>query len=67
VLTLTRKAGPRGGALLRELRQGGEAIEVRDAIQVGICLEAGVSLVTRNVSHFERVPGLRLSHPAELL
>ena len=52
---------------MRELRQGGEAIEVRDAIQVDICLEAGISLVTRNVSHFERVPDLRLSHPAELL
>lgn len=66
LLTLTRKAGLRGGALLAALRQDGEAIDVRDAMQAGICLEAGVPLVTRNVSHFERVPGLRLSHPAEL-
>jgi tRNA(fMet)-specific endonuclease VapC len=67
MLTLTRKAGLQGGALLGELRRGGEAIDVRDAMQAGICLEAGATLVTRNVSHFERVPGLRLSHPAELL
>jgi predicted nucleic acid-binding protein len=65
LLTLTRKAGLRGGALLGELRQGGVAIDVRDAMQAGICLEAGATLVTRNLSHFERVPGLRLLHPAE--
>jgi tRNA(fMet)-specific endonuclease VapC len=67
LLTLTRKAGLRGGALLGELRQTGEPIDVRDAMQAGICLEAGATLVTRNVSHFERVPGLRLAHPGELL
>lgn len=67
LLMLTRKAGLRGGALLGELRGGGEEIGVRDAMQAGICLEAGATLVTRNVSHFGRVPGLRLSHPEELL
>lgn len=67
LLTLTRKAGLRGGSLLGELRRGGEAIDVRDAMQAGICLETGATLVTRNVAHFERVPGLQLSHPADLL
>lgn len=67
LLTLTRKAGLRGGALLSELRRGGETIDVRDAMQAGICLEAGVLLVTRNLAHLERVPGLRVSHPANLL
>lgn len=66
VMTLTRKAGLRGGSLLAELRRRGEPIDVRDAMQAGICLEADSTLVTRNVSHFERVPGLSLSHPAEL-
>lgn len=66
-LTLTRKAGLRGGALLGELRRGGLAIDVRDAMQAGICLEADATLVTRNVSHFERVPGLRIAHPGDLL
>ena len=63
LLTLTRKAGLRGGALLAELRQSGETIDVRDAMQAGICLEAEVALVTRDLTHFARVPGLRLSHP----
>jgi tRNA(fMet)-specific endonuclease VapC len=67
LLTLTRRAGLRGGALLGELQRSGEAIDVRDAMQAGICLEAGATLVTRNVSHFERVPGLRCSQPSELL
>ncbi len=66
LLTLSRKAGLRGGALLSELRAGGASIGVRDAMQAGICLETGTTLVTRNVSHFERVPGLSISHPAEL-
>lgn len=67
LLTLTRKAGLRGGALLGELRRGGLSIDVRDAMQAGICLEAEATLVTRNVSHFERVPGLRIAHPSDLL
>jgi tRNA(fMet)-specific endonuclease VapC len=67
LLTLTRKAGLRGGALLGELRRGGTAIDVRDAMQAGICLETASTLVTRNVSHFERVPGLRIAHPTEHL
>jgi tRNA(fMet)-specific endonuclease VapC len=67
LLTLTRRAGLRGGTLLGELQRGGRAIDVRDAMQAGICLEADGTLVTRNVSHFERVPGLRSAHPTELL
>jgi tRNA(fMet)-specific endonuclease VapC len=66
-LTLTRKAGLRAGALLGELRSQGEAIDVRDAMQAGICLETGSTLVTRNVSHFDRISGLLLSDPADLL
>jgi len=67
LLTLTRKAGLRGGSLLGELRRRGEAIDIRDAMQAGICLEAGAILVTRNVAHFERIPDLQLAHPAELI
>jgi tRNA(fMet)-specific endonuclease VapC len=67
LLTLTRQAGLRGGALLGELRRSGAPIDIRDAMQAGVCLEADATLVTRNLAHFERVPGLRLRHPAELL
>ncbi len=67
LLTLTRKAGLRSGALLAELQRRGEPIDVRDALQVGICLESDSTLVTRNLAHFERVPGLRVVHPEALL
>lgn len=67
LLTLTRRAGLRAGALLQDLRRNGASIDVRDAMQAGICLEAGATLVTRNASHFERVPDLRLAHPVDLL
>lgn len=63
LLTLGRKAALRGGSLLGELRRAGVPIDVRDAMQAGICIEAGATLVTRNVDHFRRVPELDLSHP----
>lgn len=67
LLTLTRKAGLRSGALLAELQRRGEPIDVRDALQAGICLESDSTLATRNLAHFERVPGLRVVHPEALL
>ncbi len=64
-LPLTRSAALRAGTLLRVLRSEGQRLDVRDAMQAGICLEAGAPLVTRNQSHFERVDGLRAVHPAD--
>lgn len=62
-LLLTQTAALRAGALLRELRAIGAGIEIRDAMQAGICLEVGAPLVTRNVRHFARVPDLRVVEP----
>jgi tRNA(fMet)-specific endonuclease VapC len=62
-LMLTREAALRGGAVLRELRTAGTGIDIRDAMQAGICLQAGAPLVTRNVRHFAAVPGLELFEP----
>ena len=67
LLAFGRRAGLRSGELLAELRKRGFPVDFRDAMQAGICLEAGAKLVTRNVAHFERVPGLDLAHPDELL
>lgn len=63
LLTLGRRAALRGGSLLGELRRRGVPIDVRDAMQAGICIEAKATLVTRNVDHFRRVPELDVSHP----
>ncbi|HEY5344583.1 MAG TPA: type II toxin-antitoxin system VapC family toxin [Solirubrobacteraceae bacterium] len=62
-LGLTREAAVRAGALLRELRANGVGIDIRDAMQAGICLEAGAQLITRNIRHFARVPGLQAMEP----
>jgi tRNA(fMet)-specific endonuclease VapC len=66
-LALTRRAGVRAGAVLRELRAAGAGVEIRDAMQAGICLEAGAPLVTRNVRHFARVPDLQVVQPQSWL
>ncbi len=62
-LMLTRAAALRAGIVLHELRLARTGIDVRDAMQAGICLQAGVPLVTRNVRHFARVPGLHVIEP----
>lgn len=65
LLGLTRTAGLRAGAVLRALGSEGHGIEVRDAMQAGVCLDARRVLVTRNLGHFERVDGLRVVHPED--
>jgi predicted nucleic acid-binding protein len=62
-LVLTRKAALRAGGLLRELRANGAGIDIRDAMQAGICLEADTPLVTRNIRHFARVSELQVIEP----
>jgi predicted nucleic acid-binding protein len=64
-LELTREAALRGGNLLRDLRAAGAGIEIRDALQAGICLEACAPFVTRNVRHYARVPGLLVVEPQD--
>lgn len=52
----------RGGEVYARLRQGGEDIGVKDSLQAGICLRYDLPLLTRNVDHFRRVPGLRIAN-----
>jgi tRNA(fMet)-specific endonuclease VapC len=62
-LPLTLGAGVRGGEALANLRRSGNGIDIRDALQAGICLDANRPLVTRNRRHFDRVPGLSVVSP----
>jgi predicted nucleic acid-binding protein len=66
-LRLDRRSALRAGSLLRSLREGGRTLEVRDVLQAGIYLEAGATLITRNLGHYSRVPGLKVLAPAQLL
>jgi tRNA(fMet)-specific endonuclease VapC len=49
-----------GGEVLASLRAEGRTIDRADALQSGICIRFDLPLATRNVRHFDRVPGLRL-------
>ena len=66
-LSLGRRAGLRAGSLLADLRAHGREIGMRDSMQAAICLEAGLTLVTRNVRHFDRIDSLHVVHPSEWL
>ena len=62
-LPLTPIAASTAGDLSRELRRAGEALATADILQAGICLALGLPLATKNVRHFERIPGLTLVSP----
>jgi tRNA(fMet)-specific endonuclease VapC len=64
-LALTPRGGLLGGEALARLRGDGRGIDVRDALQAGVCLDANLPLVTRNVRRFDRVPGLRVVRPVD--
>jgi tRNA(fMet)-specific endonuclease VapC len=46
------------GAVRARLRREGRVIGANDMLIASVCLAAGVTLVTRNVGEFRRVPGL---------
>jgi tRNA(fMet)-specific endonuclease VapC len=52
----SRKAGEISAKLIAK----GETIDYRDAMIAGIAIENDLALVTRNLSHFERIKGLKL-------
>ncbi len=64
-LALTPRGGLLGGETLARLRGEGRGIDVRVALQAGLCLDAELPLLTRNIRYFERIPGLRVLRPAD--
>jgi tRNA(fMet)-specific endonuclease VapC len=42
------------------LSKAGETLSVKDVLIAGICLSRSVSLITRNISHFKRIKGLKV-------
>ncbi|HIH20373.1 TPA: type II toxin-antitoxin system VapC family toxin [Candidatus Micrarchaeota archaeon] len=42
------------------LQEKGQMLEIRDALIAGIASSRGAILVTRNLKHFNRVPGLKV-------
>ena len=60
ILPFEELAAKRAGQIMRFLSAAGLSIDRADAMIAGIALTNGVPLLTRNIRHFERVPGLRV-------
>jgi len=51
--------------IMAHLRQRGQIIEIRDLFVACICKINNFLLVTRNLKHYKRVPGLRVMTPQQ--
>jgi len=60
VLEVTAAIGRQNGWISRGLRKKGDRIGDNDLWIAATALEAGLPLVTRHSTHFQRIPGLRL-------
>ena len=61
VLPLDFNAADKAAEISQHLERSGIKIGMGDCLIAGIVLARGGTLLTRNVRHFERVPGLRLT------
>src|SRR5689334_20338430 len=57
------RAANTAAELHRTLRAGGISLSPADTMIAGIAVSRGVTLVTRNRRHFDRVPGLAVEAP----
>lgn len=60
VIPFDERSSERAGILLSNLASNGEIIDYRDAMIAGIVIEAGLTLVTKNKKHFERIPKIKI-------
>jgi tRNA(fMet)-specific endonuclease VapC len=65
VLDLTPASSEEAASIRRDLEARGQAIGTADYLIAGICLAHAGVLLTRDLDHFKRVPGLKVSgqHP----
>ncbi|MFN8617919.1 MAG: type II toxin-antitoxin system VapC family toxin [Dehalococcoidia bacterium] len=63
VLPLTGSAAIIAAAHAARLAAAGTPLAVQDLLIAGVALDGGLSLITRNVRHFERIEGLALESP----
>lgn len=60
ILPFDDAAGKAAAEIRRALDSLGKPLGMGDYLIAGICLSRSASLLTRNLAHFSRVPGLRL-------
>jgi tRNA(fMet)-specific endonuclease VapC len=56
----------RAGEVLAQAQRTGESLEIRDLLVGCIAREEGMSLLTYNVKHFRKIPGLQVIDAGEL-
>ena len=61
MLPFDEAASRAAASLRRELSARGTPIGMADYLMAGVCLTRSAALLTRNRSHFERVPGLQFA------
>jgi len=60
VLGLELETAEKAGEVLASTQKAGEALEIRDLLIGCIAREEGFSLLTYNLKHFRKIPGLRV-------
>jgi tRNA(fMet)-specific endonuclease VapC len=66
ILTLDLKTAERAGETLSQVQKAGSDVDIRDLLIGCIAKENGYSVVTNNVKHFQRIPGLRVVGPSQV-
>lgn len=66
VLPFDREAAETAAEIERALRRKGMVIGTRDTFIAAICVAHRLPLVTGNVEHFSRIPGLETLSPVEI-
>ena len=62
IIFLTEKSCRISGELYSKLRQQGSAIDDIDLLIAGVAIENDFVLITNNVQHFKRIPGLKIEN-----
>jgi tRNA(fMet)-specific endonuclease VapC len=62
---LSVKAAERAGEVLAQAQKSGHPFEIRDLLIGCIAREEGLSLLTHNVKHFRKIPGLTVVDAGE--
>ena len=60
VLPLERKEAETAAKIYNDLKKAGKLIGNQDILIAGTCLTHNLPLLTRNIEHFSRIPGLKL-------
>ena len=66
VLGLDVGGAERAGEVLAQAQRTGESLEIRDLLVGCIAREEGMSLLTYNVKHFRKIPGLQVIDAGKL-